>query len=256
MGSTINPSSLLPSIPSGLREPLFNSFGEITRNFRERRWEPSELNGGKLCEVIYTILRGYIDGSFPSVPSKPANMVDACRALEQAAPSFSRSIRIQIPRMLIVLYEVRSNRGVGHSGGDVNPNHMDAVAVLYMSKWLLSEIIRVFHSIDTRMATDIVANLVDRTIPAIWQIGDKHRVLNTDLTMKDKTLLLLYHVQNSVSETDLVSWVEHSNAYIYRRDVLRRLHIDRLVEFDEKNHTVTISPTGIRYVEESIELEL
>ncbi|MCX6009352.1 MAG: hypothetical protein NTW48_04875 [Chloroflexi bacterium] len=256
MGSTIDPSSLLPSIPPGLREPLFNSFGEITRNFRERRWEPSELNGGKLCEVIYTILKGYIDGSFSPTPFKPANMVDACRAFEQAGSSFNRSIRIQIPRMLIALYEVRSNRGVGHSGGDVNPNHMDAIAVLYMSKWLLSEIIRIFHDIDTQTATDIVDTLVDRTIPIIWQIGNKNRVLKTDLTMKDKTLVLLYQQQGGVPEVDLVSWVEHSNASVYRRDILRKLHADRLVEYDEKNHIITISPTGIRYVEESIELEL
>jgi hypothetical protein len=206
--------------------------------------------------VIYTILRGRIDGSFPPAPSKPSNMVDACRALEQAPPTFSRSIRIQIPRMLIALYEVRSNRGVGHSGGDVNPNHMDAIAVLYMSKWLLSEIIRIFHGIDTRTATSIVDTLVDRTIPVIWQIGDKLRVLNTSLTTKDKTLLLLYQLQGGVHEDDLVSWVEYSNASVYRRDVLRKLHTDKLVEFDEENHIITISPTGVRYVEESIELEL
>jgi hypothetical protein len=256
MGPAIDRSSLLPSIPVGLRDPLFDFFEEITRNFRERRWEPSELNGGKLCEVIYTILRGYIDGSFPPTPSKPNNMVDACRALEKEASSFSRSIRIQIPRMLIALYEVRNNRGVGHSGGDVNPNHMDATAVLYMSKWLLSEIIRIFHAVDIQAATEMVDSLVDRTIPVIWQVGNKHRVLKTDLTMREKTLLFLYQLQGDVRESDLVSWVEHSNASAYRRDVLRKLHSDRLVEYDEENRVLTISPTGIRYVEKSIDLEL
>ncbi len=256
MDENIDKAALLPSIPDGLRAPLFDCLEEITRNFRERRWEPSELNGGKLCEVVYTILRGYIDGAFPSVPSKPSNIVDACRSLEQASASINRSIRIQIPRMLVALYEVRNNRGVGHAGGDVDPNHMDAVSVLYLGKWIVSEIIRVFHAVDTQTATDIVDGLVDRTLPVIWEIGGKHRVLNTGLTMRQKTLLLLYQIQGGVDESDLVSWVEHSNASVYRRNVLRKLHAERLVEYDEPSRKVTISPTGIRYVEDSIELEV
>lgn len=47
-------------------------------------------------------------------------MVDACERLEQApASKFPRSVRIQIPRVLIAFYEIRNNRGVGHVGGDV-----------------------------------------------------------------------------------------------------------------------------------------
>ena len=41
-------------------------FNKILRNFRERRWEPAELDGGKLCEIVYSILRGHVDGSFPA----------------------------------------------------------------------------------------------------------------------------------------------------------------------------------------------
>lgn len=256
MAGNIEKSKLLPSLPEGLRVPLFDCLEEITRNFRERRWEPSELNGGKLCEVVYTVLKGHVDGVFPSTPSKPRNMADACRALEQESPSISRSARIQIPRMLIALYEIRNNRGVGHVGGDVSPNHMDAVAVLYMSKWVVSEVIRIFHAVDTTSAGNIVDSLVDRTIPIIWEVAGKHRVLKTSLSMRQKTLLLLYQLQGEVSERELTSWVEHTNASVYRRDVLRKLHFDKLVEYDGKAHTLAISPTGVRHVEDSIDLEL
>src|SRR4029079_6642275 len=112
------------------------------------RWEPSELNGGKLCEVAYSILKGYVDGRMPPRPKKPRNMVDACRALEAADDSvFPRSVRIQIPRMLIALYEIRNNRGVGHVGGDVNPNEMDSRVVLETSKWIMAELVRLFHNL-------------------------------------------------------------------------------------------------------------
>src|SRR5690242_11012254 len=94
--SPVLKEELLAQIPSGLRDALLGAYGEITRNYRERRWEPSELNGGKLCEVVYSILKGHVSGKFPNKPSKPRNMVDACRELENESAMTSRAIRIQI----------------------------------------------------------------------------------------------------------------------------------------------------------------
>ena len=130
---------ILLEIPKAHRKELLKAFQNIVRNFREERWEPSELNGGKFCEVVFSILEGYTTGKYSTRPQKPNNMIDACRKLEQADKnSFCRSVRIQIPRMLVALYEVRNNRGVGHVGSDIDPNHMDALAVLNISKWILA----------------------------------------------------------------------------------------------------------------------
>src|SRR2546428_12303088 len=97
----IDPAMALAQLPSGLRDPLMASFNEIVVNFRERRWTASELNGGKLCEVVYTILKGHLDGSFAPAPSKPSSMLQACSDLAKAdSARFPRSVRIQIPRML------------------------------------------------------------------------------------------------------------------------------------------------------------
>ena len=82
----IAPAHALAAIPVGLRNPLVGCFNDIARNFAEHRWEPAELNGGKFCEVVYTILEGALSGSFAGKPSKPAKMVDACRALEENMP--------------------------------------------------------------------------------------------------------------------------------------------------------------------------
>jgi hypothetical protein len=49
-----------------------------------------------------------------------------------------------------------------------------------------------------------------------------------------------------------VSSLEHSNPSVYRRDVLRRAHADRLIEYDERTKTVKISPLGIKRVEGKI----
>ena len=248
----LTPEKLLANLPATLRSELISAYDQILRNYRERRWEPSELNGGKLCEVVHAILSGHVGGTFPARASKPRNMVDACRALENAPVTFPRSIRVQIPRMVMALYEVRNNRGVGHVGGDVDPNHMDATCVLGMSKWLMSELIRVFHNVSTEDATAAVDSLIDRTIPEVWKVGDNLRVLNPSMLMKDKTLVLLYHRYVAVPESDLLRWVEHSNASIFRRDVLRVCHKAKLIEYNPVLKTVEISPLGIDRVEREL----
>lgn len=249
----ISETTLLHTVPEEIRKELLSAYNQILKNFRERRWEPAELNGGKLCEIVYTILRGHVDGKFPKKSSKPSNMVDACRALEQvSASSFPRSVRIQIPRMLSALYEIRNNRGVGHVGGDVDPNHMDAICVLEMSKWVLSELVRMFHGMSTKEAAYAVDAIVERTLPVVWEVDGKLRVLKPTMSMRDRTLVLLYHSSTPVSEDNLFKWVEHSNPSIFRRDILRPAHKNKLLEYDSEARTVQISPTGSDYVEVSV----
>lgn len=252
MNTEIPASDLFNTLPISLREELLAAFNEIISNYRERRWEPSELNGGKLCEITYTIIKGYIDSFYPITSSKPSNMLDACRALEQAPATTPRSIKIQIPRMLTALYEIRNNRGVGHAGGDINPNEMDATCVLYMSKWIVAELVRVYHNVDTKTAERVVESIIERTSPIVWKVGDKLRVLDTTTKMKEKTLILLHQNTTPVQEQTLVDWVEHSNASVYRRDVLRPLHQDKLIEYDAEAHMVYLSPKGILYLENEI----
>lgn len=244
--------NLLGPVPQALEDELLARFHEIERNFREHRWEPTELNGGKLSEVVYCILRGHVDSNFPASAYKPPNFYDACLKLEKAPTIFGRSVRIQIPRMLIALYEIRNNRNVGHVGGDVDPNHMDAVCVLHMAKWVMAELIRIFHKITLEEASAKVEALSEREISLIWDTGSVRRVLDNNLTMLEKTLVLLFGSAQPISEAELNNSLEHSNPSIYRRDVLRRAHEERLLEYDAKTKLVKISPLGIRRVETAI----
>ncbi len=248
-------NDLLKNVPDSLKNPLFDEYNKIIRNYTERRWEPTELNGGKLCEIVYSIIQGYTTGKYPTTPSKPKNMVDSCRELENLeAARYPRSIRIQIPRIILALYEIRNNRGVGHAGGEVDPNEMDATATLAMSKWLLAELIRIFHDISTEHATNAVTSITERIFPLVWEVDGKKRILDHQISQKRKTLLLLYTCSNGASESDLLIWTEHTNASIYRRDILKILHKSRLIEYDQLKKSAKISPKGIEFVENNLDL--
>jgi|HubBroStandDraft_1064217.scaffolds.fasta_scaffold55742_4 hypothetical protein len=252
----IDKANVLSGIPAGLRDPLLAAFREVARNYAEHRWEPSELNGGKFCEVVYSILTGATSGSFPASPSKPSNMVQACRDLEtspaNSARPGDRSLRILIPRVLLALYEIRNNRGVGHVGGDVNPNFLDATAVYGMSSWVLAELIRIFHAVSTQEAQESVDALIERKHPLIWEFEDMRRVLAPKMTKGDQALLLLHAKPGWVIEKDLLKWVEYSNSKVFRDEILKPFHKSRLLEYDEAQHRARISPLGVKDVEERI----
>lgn len=246
-------SNLLGALPLSLREELFDEFNKLLKNYRESRWEPAELDGGRLCEIIYTILKGFVSGTYPPKSSKPPNFLKACTDLEQEPSAFPRSVRIQIPRMLIPLYEVRNNRGVGHVGGDVNSNQMDATFVVSSAKWLIAELIRIFHKVSIDEASDAIKLIIQKESEHVWAIGPQKRVLIKGLDFKKQTTLLLYGcVDGKATDQQLFEWVEYSSKSMYKTKILKPMHKARLIEFDEKNGIVHISPAGVTLVETTI----
>lgn len=242
----LDPKDAFNALPATLVADLLDAFRDVLKNYAEHRWEPAELNGGKLCEAAYTILAGYFAGTYPARSSKPRNMIDACKNLE--SEKGLRAPRIQIPRMILALYEIRNNRGVGHGGGDVDPNHMDATAVVYMSKWIVAELVRLLHRLSTDEATELVDALVERELSLVWKSGDKRRVLRTGLTARKQVLILLSGAAIA-SESDLILWLEHKRPANLRSQVLRPMHADRLIEYDEKARTVQLLPPGVEAAE-------
>ncbi len=255
---SLAPADAFSVLPSTLRDDLLNAFNEIVKNYREHRWEPSELNGGKLCEAVYTICKGWLEGgNYPARAEKPSRFPNKCWEMEsvyQQVPN-SRSARILIPRMMIGLYDVRNNRGVGHAGAEVDPNHMDATAVLYTSKWLVAELVRLLHTLTTEEATAVVDGLIQREVAWVWTHDDKKRVLRKGLTWKQQTLMLLLTETSDVDEADLFRWLEHPGLPSFRKDVLKQLHKTRLVEYDTTKRTVRLLPPGVTAAEALVAAE-
>jgi hypothetical protein len=242
--------ALLGTLPPGLAGALLSEYRQIAQNYMEHRWSPAELSGGRFCEVVFAILDGHGKNSYPASPSKPPNFVSACRSLESNA-HVPRSFQILIPRLLPALYEIRNNRGVGHVGGDVDPNHMDANAVLSLASWIMAELIRVFHGLKTDEAQRAVDAIAERRTPLIWSDGDVRRILDTALPLKQQILLLTATSASEVQVKDLLRWTEYKDPGYFMR-LLRKMHKDRLLELSQKESLVQILPPGSSEVEATL----
>jgi hypothetical protein len=251
---TISAADAIAGIPDTLRMELFARFNDVVRNYRNGHWEAATLNAGKFCEAVYTILKGRADGLYPPRAEKPRDMVQACRNLENADESRmgGRALRIQIPRAIPAVYEIRNNRGTGHAGAELDPSHMDAEYVLHACQWMLADLVRSYHQLEPSVARQVVEALIERTVPLIWVVGDVRRVLDPEMTASDKVLVLLYATPGAVDEATLREWSEYKNASRFREEILADLHDRALVHVDQRARTVTISPVGQQIVEREL----
>jgi hypothetical protein len=245
-------SEAFGTLPAGLREPLLAEYRSIVQSYLERRWTPTSLSGGKFCEVVYTIVDGFGSGSYSNSPTKPSNMMQACRALENRG-HVPRGFQILIPRLLPALYEVRNNRGVGHVGGDVDSNQMDSAAVLSLASWIMGELVRVLHSTTTVEAQRIVDSLSTRRIPLVWDgPTGMRRVLDPEIPLKDQILLLLDSKAEPAATADLLLWTGASDRSYFRRQ-LRALRDLRMIELSTDESLANILPPGSVRVETVIQ---
>jgi len=251
--STPDLDKALSGLPAVLRSALVKAYGRIKSSYVEQKWETSSLNGGKLSEVAYRVLEWHTKGSFTPLGQKIPNFEQACRNLANADKArFPESVRLTIPRVLIALYDIRNKRGVGHVGGDIDENRMDATVVTALSDWVIAEFVRLFHGISVDDAQKLVDALTTKALPVVWTVGDRRRVLDPKLGFREQTLLILYYAfPDPLSDSDLVADVEYSNPSRYRSGVLKQLHKERLVEYS-KDGNVRLSPTGRCEVEQKL----
>jgi hypothetical protein len=226
----------------------------LKRDHAAGRYESAGIAAGKLCEVVLRILQQKVTGTFIPFGTKITNFRDDCRKLETSPFGVAvESLRIVIPRGLNFLYTMRNKRGIGHVGGDVDANRIDSATLARLADWIVCELVRVYHSLSLEEAQDLLDALALRELPDIWEVGGKKRVLLKGLTAGQKVLLFLYSEPSSfVLSEDLCSWVEYSQTSLFKRNILRPLHKNRLIEFDEESEVVYLSPLGVKEVEETI----
>lgn len=182
------------------------------------------------------------------------NFTDLCRGFEKLDKTKGpESIRVIVPRALLYIYTLRNKRGIGHIGGDIEANEIDAATCLRTADWCVCELIRIYHKLPLEDAQSILDAISVRQIPSIWTVGGKRRVLNNALPYADQVLLLLHGCEDSaVLSEDMGEWIEHPRLSDFRNKVLAPLHSNRMIEWDRESDAILISPLGVKRVEESL----
>ncbi len=256
--STRNHDALLDGALAAVAKPfrakIISTYIELKRNCLEGRHEAAGMAAGKLCEIVLRLLQDRVFSSHTPFGQRITNFADECRRLVGApATTAIESERVVIPRALLLLYTIRNKRGIGHVGGDVDANEIDAATMARVADWLVCELIRIHHGLSMEEAQDLIDGISIRQVPTIWEVAGKRRVLRDGLSAKDQVLLLLYSSkETAVFVEDLCEWIEYSNPHVLKSRILGGLHHQRLIEYDRDTETATLSPKGADYVEKHI----
>jgi len=240
---------LCVSIDTNLVEHLLEHYQELKQKFFLGQYEPSQLKCAKFAEVVARILEYIIKGDYTPFGRKIS--LDALTNELGQLPrnKFPDSLRIHMPRILRVIHDIRSRRGVAHLG-EINPNVMDATFVVSACDWIMAEFIRLYHTGDLNEARRIIDSIPQRRTPIVEEFGDELRVLTPGLSVADKILLVLYKKHpNYVATSDLKSWIK-TRSPSHVTTVLGQL--DASAKIFRKGNQSIITRLGIKYVEENL----
>lgn len=244
----------LAGVSEPFRSKLISSYLGVRDAFASSDHDAAGLRGGVFAEVVLRLLQQLLTGTHTPFGTQLPPFENEVRRLQQLpATAGHESLRIVLPRALGFLYTIRNKRGVGHAGGEVEANAIDAATCVRVCDWCLCELLRMFHKMSLEEAQALLDAIAVRAVPAVWLVNGRKRVLDSSLDYRSQALLLVYSTPDTcVLEEDLRDWIEYPNPSRFRERVLSPLHASRLVDWDRETGTVSLSPLGVSDVENRI----
>lgn len=240
-----------------LLDKIFESYECLTEHYYLGRHRPCSLEGGRFAEVALRMVQQVLTGTYTPLGKHIVNFTDEIRKFEETEKNkFAESLRIQIPRTLQVIQDIRNKRDIGHVGGDVDANFSDSTLSLASCNWVLTEFLRIYYTSDITTAQSLVNSLVKVRIPLIQDFNGFLKILKPELKVPDKILALLYYCgTNGATVKELNEWlanriqVGHMNATLDRLEH-EKAHIHR------DSERCFITDIGRKYVEEKIPFQV
>lgn len=226
-------------------------FEGLSESFLKGEWEDAIAKAGKFVEAA---LKGlYIRGTGNSPASGKHFKVEAViTALANiTGGTVDDSIRLTIPRACRFIYEVASNRGGRHDPDEIDPNAMDASAVMTQCSWVLAEMIRHAQrgSASMQDAQNAVESLMKRRYQLVEEIDGHTYFHGSNPSAVDVALVILLKAYpRRISLANLVAQLR-SNKFSDSNARMAVTRINRLLHRDDDGNLMLLQP-GLRQAEE------
>jgi hypothetical protein len=232
----------------GVVDELLEAHEEVKRNFYLGGLRLAEVEGGRFSEAAFRLLEQLTTGTFTPLGQSVNSSTIIQRLAQSPVGQYPDSVRLHIPRALRVIYDIRNNRDAAHLGDGIDPNLQDATLVATTADWVLAEFIRLHHGVSADEAQRLVTDLVSRQAPVIQDFAGFLKVLEPDMRVSDRILVLLYQKgSDGGAFSDLEAWV-HPRSRPNLQQTLDRLVDDKaLVHRSDDQYWIT--QAGEREVE-------
>ena len=247
--------------PEQLLQPTFAArhvsaamkhFQAMTTEFQQNASEEAIGKGGKFVEAALKALYIHAGKALPTARQfKAGKVMDELEKIPAA--DLDDSIRLTIPRACRFVYDIASNRGARHDPAEVDPNEMDARAVVATASWILAELLRYAQkgALDTTRVQDLVDGLTQRQYPLIEDVDGRVYFHVPGASARDVALLSLWQKHpGRMSEGELVAAVVR-HRFTDKNAKMAVSRLGRLVDQDEQGRLRLLQP-GVGEAEELV----
>ena len=222
---------------------FLNHFEESIKKFENRDWEICIQKAGKFVEAVIKVLANYCHIHIPRGREfKVGKLVEELRKADQS--KYDDTIRLLIPRVCVFIYDISSNRGARHDPDEIDPNKMDAIAVVQNISWILAELARFSQkgSLAPDQAMELVEELMEKRYPIFEEIDGRLYVNKEGLSALDTAVLLLnFKYPNRIGKQNLTDMLVRHN---FTREN-SKMAITRLSKFVDEDDGGKLKLRGI-----------
>jgi hypothetical protein len=245
-------TELEKSVDPAFAEAAVASYVEMQQRFLAGDWQPTELDGGRLCEAVsracYQLDTGTITHSqFPK---------EICEKLEDEANTRRHTLnekdRRHIARAISLIYKFRSDRGSVHISPLYTADFMDSMLMVHAGKWVFAEFLRLAWTADKTVIAETIAQIVQLEHSLIHELEGMPLVLDQSVSAPEEILILLHH-----AEGHKLLRIDISNQAKNNSERAISVAISRLLKINEIRTTATqgelaLTPKGQKRVIEKI----
>ena len=232
--------------------PAITHYLNAVNDYSKGDWEVCIIKAGKFVEALLKAIAVHCSVRFDTGRKfKADKLMNDLANLPNG--SFDDSLRLLIPRACRVVYDIASNRGARHDPDEVDPNSMDANAVMPLASWLLAEAIRYAQkgAVDPSDAEQIVASLTERRYSVVENVEGRIYLHAAKKSAVEVALVVLaQHHPKRMARVDLVEAVKR-NGFSQDNANVAVTRIKPLVDLDNAGHMRLLS-TGLRRAEDII----
>ncbi len=240
LGATINQT---------LAEQLIEEARKLEESFLLKRWQHSELNGGRLAEVAARIIYSVDSGNVSLTKS-----VDDCLKYidnNQVTHNFPEpQAAIHMAKVLRSIYKMRSQRGAVHVSPTYTANEIDSRLIIESARWILAELLRLFVAAHKDEVASMIKEIARFPNPLIRAYEDIPLLQSVGFTIEEEILAHLIEERDGMTIQQLITIIPRDQSSVRR--AASRLATSKLRQVVKRSDKWLITDLGIERIEHRI----
>ena len=245
-------SELEAVIDPAFASAIIESYVEMQQRFLAGDWQPTELDGGRLCEAVaravYQLDSGTVTHS--QLPK------DLCEKIEDEknlrSHLLSQPDRLHMCRAIGLVYKFRSSRGSVHISPLYKADFMDSMLMVHGGKWIFAEFLRLAWKKDKAAIAETIAHIVQLEFSLIHELDGVPLVLDPGVSAPNELLLLLNHAEGQILMREELLKQAKNNKPSALATALSRLVKENEVRYTSTPGEVALTPKGQKRVVERV----